>query len=104
MLSNALKGFDPSDHGKFCPKKMSVEFPCELIRYPDDVTAQDITGTFDALLTFLIKDCSKDFGWQWKETMEQLRNAVGGYIPQIIIPVVSGRHFLTCFCTFLDTF
>ena len=75
----------------------ALQVPCEMFRYPVDTTMQEVVGTLRTITQNIIDGCIEGFGWQWISTIKGLAAAVGGSIPEIIIPNVSGTRFMLLF-------
>ena len=79
-------------YAEYCDEA-ALDFPCELFRYDETTTEQEIVGTLQAVVDHVIGNCVSGFGWQWSTTVQALAAAVGGTIPEIVIPDVTGNIF-----------
>ena len=91
MLTKSMTSFSESfdKYSSYC-NESALEVPCELFRYNEDATIHEVVGTLRAVVENVIEDCVDGFGWQWTSAVEGLMAAVGGVIPDIVIPDVSG--------------
>ena len=90
-FGKAMIGFDKlfeEEFNQYCDSK-AQEIPCELFRFSESITIQEIVGTLVALIKHIISNCQDGFGFLWLEQLDALGRYVGGPFPQIIIPVVS---------------
>lgn len=90
MLTMSIATFaDNFDKYSDACKPEALDIPCELYRYESSVSPQEILGTMGAVLNHIKENCEENFGWQWFEIYTHVSNAVGGTIPDVIIPNVS---------------
>jgi hypothetical protein len=92
MMTKSLEAFTKSfdKYEEYCDVE-TLTVPCEMFRYTYGTTVQEVVGTLKSIVENVIEGCVEGFGWQWVTTINGLSAAVGGVIPQIIIPNVSGK-------------
>ena len=90
MLAMSVSAFADSfeKYSEQC-SPAALHVPCELYRYESDITPQELLGTLGAVINHIAEHCEEDFGWQWFEIYKHVSAAVGGTIPDVIIPNVS---------------
>lgn len=94
MMTKSLAAFKNAygeTYAEHCDNS-TLEVPCEMFRYPQETTIQEVVGTLRTITFNIIDGCIEGFGWQWVSTIRGLSAAVGGIIPDIIIPNVSEVH------------
>lgn len=91
MLAKSMSAFNDNfdKYEEYC-NATALTVPCELFRYDPETTIHEIVGTLKTVVESVIDNCVDGFGWQWSSTVDGLMAAVGGTIPDIVIPDVSG--------------
>lgn len=73
-LSNQLKNFDEDFHlesSRYCGAQ-ALSPPCELVRFSEDATFEEIVERTKSLLDFLTEFCDSGFSYRWYDSLNQL--------------------------------
>jgi len=76
QLSQSVGAFENhfDKYAEYC-EPSALDLPCELFRYDETTTEQEVVGTLITVIAHVVSNCVSGFGWQWVTTAQALAAA-----------------------------